>query len=101
MTAHDASFDTTESMPNFLKKPCSWAITIGAQSVSAMMPKRIVFVSGESSAYTPPAQPDGSPAISPAIVEAPAACLRNSRREALARVIGYLSIPRSIVVTMM
>ncbi len=50
MTAHDASFETTESMPNFLKKPSSCAITIGAQSVSAMMPNRIVLVSGESSA---------------------------------------------------
>ena len=63
-----------------------------------MMPKRMAFVSGESSAYTPPAQPDGSPAISPASVEDAAACLRNSRREVLACVI-YLSIPRSIVVT--
>src|SRR5204863_9455772 len=35
------------------------------QSVSAMMPKRTVLVSGESSAYAPPTQPAGSPAISP------------------------------------
>ena len=50
MTAHDASFETMDVMPNFLKKPSSCAITIGAQSVSAMMPKRMVEVSGESSA---------------------------------------------------
>ena len=50
MTAHDASFDTIESMPNFLKKPSSCAITIGAQSVSAMMPNRMVEVSGPSAA---------------------------------------------------
>ena len=50
MTAHDASFEITELMPNCLKYPSSCAITIGAQSVSAMMPKRIVRVSGESSA---------------------------------------------------
>src|SRR5215467_11107721 len=29
MTAHDASFETTELMPNFLKKPSSCAMTIG------------------------------------------------------------------------
>ena len=39
------------------------------------------------------------PAIRPASVEEAAACLRNSRREVLGCVI-YLSIPRSIVVTM-
>src|SRR5688572_1117907 len=78
MTAHDASFDTTEVMPNFLKKPSSWAITIGAQSVSAIMPNRTVVVSGPSAAYTPPAQCRGSPAIS--APTAPAAPFTNVRR---------------------
>ena len=50
MTAHDASLEMTEVMPNCLKNPSSCAMTIGAQSVSAMMPKRTVGVSGESSA---------------------------------------------------
>ena len=50
ITAHDASFEMIDSMPNCLKYPSSCAITIGEQSVSAMIPKRIVFVSGESSA---------------------------------------------------
>jgi hypothetical protein len=50
ITAHDASFDTTELIPNFLKYPSSCAMTIGAQSVSAIMPNRMFAVSGESSA---------------------------------------------------
>jgi hypothetical protein len=33
ITAHDASFETVDSMPNFLKYPSSWAMTIGEQSV--------------------------------------------------------------------
>jgi hypothetical protein len=49
MTAHEASLETTEVMPNFLKNPSSWAITIGAQSVSAIIPNRTLTVSGESS----------------------------------------------------
>src|SRR6185436_13935416 len=50
ITAQDASFETTDWMPNCLKYPSSCAITIGEQSVSAMIPKRMVLVSGESSA---------------------------------------------------
>ena len=73
-------------------------MTIGAQSVSAMMPNRMVLVSGESSAYTLPTQPDGSPDMRPAMADTPAVCFRNVRREAFACVI-YFSSPRSMVVT--
>ena len=52
---------------------------IDEQSVSAMMPKRIVFVSGESSAYAVPAHPLGIPSINPATVDPPAALI-NVRR---------------------
>src|SRR5205823_3608263 len=82
-TAHDASFDTTELMPNFLKNPSSCAMTIGAQSVSAIMPKRMFGVSGESSAYTLPVQPAGSPFISVAALLAATALLRKRRRDVL------------------
>src|SRR6476660_5605086 len=33
ITAHEASFETTESMPYFLNSPSSWPITIDEQSV--------------------------------------------------------------------
>ena len=64
MTAQLASFEIEDWMPCFLKRPFSWAMTIGEQSVSAMMPKRTVGDSGESSAYTEPIQPEGRPARS-------------------------------------
>jgi hypothetical protein len=52
-------------------------MTMGAQSVSAMMPRRIVEVSGPSCAYTPPVHPAGTPARrAPAVV---AVALRNVR----------------------
>src|SRR5580765_5137906 len=79
MTAHDASFDTTELMPNFLKYPSSCAMTIGAQSVRAIMPKRMFGVSGESSAYTLPTHPPGRPFIRVAALLAATAVLRNLR----------------------
>ena len=50
ITAQDASFETVELIPNFLKYPSSCAITIDEQSVKAMIPKRTSGVSGESSA---------------------------------------------------
>src|SRR5713226_9484263 len=65
ITAQDASFETTESMPYFLNSPNSWPITIDEQSVNAIMPNRTDLVSGESSAYAPPTHPAGSPAIKP------------------------------------
>src|SRR5687767_11727751 len=46
MAAQLAPFTIVELMPYFLKKPFSWAITTGEQSVSAIMPKRRSGVSG-------------------------------------------------------
>ena len=66
MTAHDASFEIVDSMPCFLNRPSSWAITIDEQSVSAMMPMRTFGVSGASDAYAVPRQPSGTPASSAA-----------------------------------
>ena len=50
MTAHDASLDIVDSMPCFLNRPSSCAMTIDEQSVSAMMPMRTFDVSGASDA---------------------------------------------------
>jgi hypothetical protein len=46
IAAQLAPFTTVELMPYFLNSPFSWAITIGEQSVSAIMPKRMSGVSG-------------------------------------------------------
>ena len=54
MAAQFAPLRTTALMPYFLKKPFSWAITMGEQSVSAMMPNFMSLVSGASLAKTPP-----------------------------------------------
>jgi hypothetical protein len=43
-----ACFTTVELMPYFLKNPFSCAMTMGEQSVSAMMPKRMSATSGVS-----------------------------------------------------
>jgi hypothetical protein len=51
-------------------------MTIDEQSVSAMIPMRTFGVSGASDAYTPPAQPAGTPAVSAAA----ALTFKNSRR---------------------
>src|SRR5882672_9125985 len=50
MAAQLAPFVTVELMPYFLKKPFSWAMTMGEQSVSAIMPKLRSDVSGASDA---------------------------------------------------
>src|SRR3954463_11407723 len=50
MAAQLAPFVTVELMPYFLKNPFSCAMTIGEQSVSAIMPKLIFGVSGASEA---------------------------------------------------
>ena len=76
ITAHDASFEIVDSMPYFLKSPSSWAITIDEQSVSAMMPILTFGVSGPSAAYTPPAQPAGTPASSAAALVVSRNCRR-------------------------
>src|SRR5262245_23662074 len=49
-------------MPYFLKRPFSWAMTIGEQSVSAIIPKFMEAVSGASLAKALPTQPFGKPA---------------------------------------
>ena len=53
ITAQLRPFDDVELMPNFLKKPFSCAMTIGEQSVSAIMPKRTSVTSGPSPAVAP------------------------------------------------
>src|SRR4029450_5073174 len=45
---------TTLLMPCFLNRPFSWAITMGEQSVSAIIPNFISLVSGASLAHTRP-----------------------------------------------
>src|SRR6478736_10414560 len=50
MAAQLAPFVTVELMPYFLKKPFSWAMTMGEQSVSAIMPKLRSVTSGASEA---------------------------------------------------
>src|SRR4030095_13985543 len=66
-------------MPNCLKKTNSCAITIEEQSVRAIMTKRTLGDSGESSAYAPPAHPLGTPPNTPARTEL-VAVSRNLRR---------------------
>src|SRR5690349_19944706 len=88
ITAHDASFETTELMPNFLKKPSSCAMTIGEQSVSAIIPKRMFEVSGESSAYAPPTHPPGRPFINVAAALAATVFFKNARRDVFVIVIS-------------
>src|SRR5262249_32290601 len=46
MAAQLAPLTMVELIPYFLKRPFSWAITIGEQSVSAIMPKRRSVTSG-------------------------------------------------------
>ena len=50
MTAHEASFEIVDSIPCFLNRPNSCAMTIDEQSVSAMIPMRTFGVSGASDA---------------------------------------------------
>src|SRR5687767_1072418 len=57
-------------------------MTIGAQSVRAMMPRRMFGVSGPSWAYTPPTQSCGRPAMRTPVVVA-AVVLRNVRLDVL------------------
>jgi len=69
MAAQLAPLVTVELMPYFLKSPFSWAMTMGEQSVSAMMPKLTFGDSGDSLAVCAPTQPAGSPeARSPSAV---------------------------------
>src|SRR3954468_17091147 len=80
IAAQFAPFITIELIPYFLNRPFSWAITIGEQSVSAIMPNFRLAVSGASLAKTLPAHPLGNPCIRVAIAEPPIAPFRNFRR---------------------
>src|SRR5690242_2787272 len=67
-------------MPNFLNKPFSCAITMGEQSVSAIIPNFIELLSGASLAYAEPNHPLGNPANSVARVVPLTALVTNCRR---------------------
>src|SRR5687767_12210497 len=59
IAAQFAPLETVDSMPYFLNNPFSCAITMGEQSVSAMIPNFILLVSGASPAGVEPAHPRG------------------------------------------
>src|ERR1041385_2600810 len=81
MAAQLAPLVTFELMPYFLKNPFSWAMTIGEQSVSAIMPKLMSAVSGPSAAPNDaPCQPRGTPERRAASAVAPL-MRRRLRRE--------------------
>ena len=82
MAAQLAPFTTVELMPYFLKKPFSWAITIGEQSVSAIMPKRMSVTSGAVFVAPQLARTFTSPAP-PSSAAAPPIPFRTCRREVL------------------
>src|SRR3954469_4509874 len=77
IAAQFAPLATVDSIPYFLKNPFSCAITIGEQSVSAIMPNFILAVSGASLAKTEPAHRVGKPASNEAVKDR----ARNFRRE--------------------
>ena len=60
MAAQLAPLLTVELMPYFLKKPFSWAITIGEQSVRAIIPNFSSFTSGPSLGDSGPVDPAGA-----------------------------------------
>src|SRR4051812_26899844 len=82
MAAQFAPFVTVELMPYFLKRPFSCAMTIGEQSVSAMIPKLMFGVSGPSPVAAAVAAHDREPsAVQRAAAPTPvAARVRNWRR---------------------
>src|SRR6186997_1933061 len=91
IAAQLAPFTTVELMPYFLNRPRSCAITIGEQSVSAIMPKRRSGVSGALElAPLPPAAALGAveaaagagsdlQPTSAAAAPMPAACMKSRR----------------------
>src|SRR5918999_2651194 len=83
IAAQLAPLRTVELMPYFLKKPFSWAMTIGEQSVSAMMPNLRSGISGPSAAYAPPTQSMGRLDRTAAAPRPLATVDRNSRRSGL------------------
>src|SRR4029453_369811 len=64
MAAQLAPLVTVELIPYFLNRPFSWAMTMGEQSVRAMMPKLTFGDSGASLAVCAPIQPVGRPEAS-------------------------------------
>src|SRR5437879_11045003 len=80
MAAQLAPLETVDSIPYFLKRPFSCAMTIGEQSVSAMIPNLRAVVSGASLAYAAPTQLLGRPAKSVARAAPLTVLPRNSRR---------------------
>ena len=81
MAAQLAPFVIVELMPYFLKRPFSWAITMGEQSVSAMIPKLMFGVSGDSEAVCAPTHPVGRPDARSPRAEVLVETERNLRRE--------------------
>src|SRR3954469_21602780 len=61
MAAQLAPLLTVDSMPYFLNRPFSCAITIGEQSVRAIIPNFIADTSGDSLAHTRPAGKRAAP----------------------------------------
>lgn len=80
IAAQLAPLATVGFKPNLAKKPFSLASTTGEQSVSAMMPSLTSGCSGESSAYTPPTQRNGTPESSDPATEARIPARKNPRR---------------------
>src|SRR3954471_10650650 len=80
MAAQLAPFEITELMPYFLNKPFSWAITMGEQSVRAIIPNFSVAISGASLAYTLPIHALGKPDNRAARAVPRVALARNCRR---------------------
>ena len=82
MAAQLAPFVTFELIPYFLKKPFSCAMTIGEQSVSAIMPKLMSGASGASLAFPAVAAHEREPSADHnAAAPTPAAArVRNWRR---------------------
>ena len=70
IAAQLAPFVTFELMPYFWNSFFSCAMTIGEQSVSAIIPKFRLLTSGASEAQVAPCHPAGKPAISSATPEA-------------------------------
>src|SRR5690349_3575292 len=83
IAAQLAPLRMVDSIPYFLKSPFSWAMTMGEQSVKAMMPKVNFEVSGPSLAYAAPTQCLGKPARSAANDIRRLALARNLRLESL------------------
>src|SRR5436190_14932341 len=80
MAAQFAPLAITELIPYFLKSPFSCAITMGEQSVNAIMPSFIVETSGPSLAKAPPTHVFGKPANKVVRVVARADLSRNCLR---------------------